>query len=221
MLAFEWLSVIFVRVVGFTTEGARFVFGNLAVGPVRKVVWESFSPSRSCHRSSSSPLCVLDVLPRNHAAHRPSDGMGHGTGDGTSGAESLSNTASIFVGQTEAPLIIKPFLKTLTRSELLTIMIGGMCTIAGGVMACIRFNCSAIAIPGTRTAARGGAGEIRRTTSWGEYHGGAAGLAISKILYPETGTPVTKGSVRITIERPASNAIEAAAAAPPTASSSP
>jgi CNT family concentrative nucleoside transporter len=54
---------------------------------------------------------------------------------GTSGAESLSCSANIFVGQTEAPLIIKPFLKGMTRSELLTIMVGGMATIAGGVMA--------------------------------------------------------------------------------------
>ena len=54
---------------------------------------------------------------------------------GTSGAESLSCTANIFVGQTEAPLMIKPFLKGMTQSEILTIMTGGMATIAGGVMA--------------------------------------------------------------------------------------
>ncbi len=53
---------------------------------------------------------------------------------GTSGAESLSNTANIFIGQTEAPLIIRPYTSTMTNSELLTIMIGGMATIAGGVM---------------------------------------------------------------------------------------
>jgi concentrative nucleoside transporter, CNT family len=54
---------------------------------------------------------------------------------GTSGAESLSCTANIFVGQTEAPLMIKPFIKGMTNSEILTIMVGGMATIAGGVMA--------------------------------------------------------------------------------------
>ncbi len=54
---------------------------------------------------------------------------------GTSGAESLSVTANIFVGQTEAPLMIKPYIKGMTQSEILTVMIGGMATIAGGVMA--------------------------------------------------------------------------------------
>ena len=54
---------------------------------------------------------------------------------GTSGAETLSCTANIFVGQTEAPLLIRPFLNDMTRSELLTIMVGGFATIAGGVLA--------------------------------------------------------------------------------------
>ncbi len=54
---------------------------------------------------------------------------------GTSGAESLSNTANIFVGQTEAPLLVRPYIAKMTQSELLTIMIGGMATISGGVMA--------------------------------------------------------------------------------------
>src|SRR5262249_57615178 len=54
---------------------------------------------------------------------------------GTSGAESLSVTANIFMGQTEAPLIIKPFVPRMTQSELLTMMVGGMAHISGGVMA--------------------------------------------------------------------------------------
>ena len=54
---------------------------------------------------------------------------------GTSGAESLSVVANIFVGQTESPLVIKPYIEKMTKSELLTIMTGGMATIAGGVMA--------------------------------------------------------------------------------------
>src|SRR5690625_1736260 len=54
---------------------------------------------------------------------------------GTSGAESLSVVANIFVGQTESPLVVKPYIEKMTRSELLTLMSGGMATIAGGVMA--------------------------------------------------------------------------------------
>ena len=51
-----------------------------------------------------------------------------------SGAESLSASGNIFLGQTEAPLLIRPYLNTMTRSELLAVMVGGMSTIAGGVM---------------------------------------------------------------------------------------
>jgi CNT family concentrative nucleoside transporter len=54
---------------------------------------------------------------------------------GTSGAETLSASGNIFLGQTEAPLLIKPFVKTMTRSELVTVMVGGFATVAGGVLA--------------------------------------------------------------------------------------
>ena len=54
---------------------------------------------------------------------------------GTSGGESLSMAANVFVGQTEAPLIIRPYIKDMTRSELMTVMTGGMATVAGGVLA--------------------------------------------------------------------------------------
>jgi CNT family concentrative nucleoside transporter len=213
MLAFEWLSVIFVRVVGFTTEGARFVFGNLAVGPGAQGslgVFFAFQvlPSIIFFAALMSLMYYLGIMQRivQAMAWVMARVMG------TSGAESLSNTASIFVGQTEAPLIIKPFLKTLTRSELLTIMIGGMCTIAGGVMAAY------VQLLGySYSQAHGLPLEVGQAKFAAQLLGASimaapAGLAISKILYPETGTPVTKGSVRITIERPASNAIEAAAA---------
>jgi CNT family concentrative nucleoside transporter len=130
---------------------------------------------------------------------------------GTSGAESLSNTANIFVGQTEAPLMIRPFLAGMTQSELLTIMVGGMCTIAGGVLAAYvqmlgysygAAHGLAIAEAQARFAAQLLAASIMAAP---------AGLAISKILYPETGEPLTKGTVRIKIEKNASNVIEAAA----------
>ena len=54
---------------------------------------------------------------------------------GTSGAESLSAAANIFAGQTEAPLVVKPYLPKMTRSELMALMTGGMATVAGGVLA--------------------------------------------------------------------------------------
>jgi CNT family concentrative nucleoside transporter len=131
---------------------------------------------------------------------------------GTSGAESLSNTANIFVGQTEAPLIIRPFIKGMTRSEMLTIMVGGMCTIAGGVMAAY------VQMLGHSYAEFHGLTLEEGQAKFAAHLLGAsvmaapAGLAISKVLLPETTEPQTKGTVKIKIEKQASSLIEAAAA---------
>lgn len=113
---------------------------------------------------------------------------------GVSGAEALAATANVFMGQTEAPLIIKPYVATMTRSELLALMIGGMATIAGGVMAAyIGMGADAVAILATSVMAA------------------PAGLYLSKLLLPETGEPVTRGTVRMADERPHANVIDAAA----------
>lgn len=112
---------------------------------------------------------------------------------GVSGAESLSAAANVFMGQTEAPLIVKPYLGKMTRSELLAIMIGGMATIAGGVMAIyIGFGADAKAILATSVMAA------------------PCGLYIAKILVPETEVPVTRGQVKLDEERPHANLIDAA-----------
>ena len=131
---------------------------------------------------------------------------------GTSGAESLSNTANIFVGQSEAPLMIKPFLKGLTKSEMLTIMTGGMATIAGGVMAAY------IQMLGQSFADSMNMELQQAQLLFATHLLGAsvmaapASLLISKIIYPETEVPETKGKVKIKVEKNASNVIEAAAA---------
>ena len=112
----------------------------------------------------------------------------------TSGSESLSAAANIFVGQTEAPLLIKPYVETMTRSELHAIMTGGFATIAGGVMAAyISFGVSAEHLIAASVMSA------------------PAALAISKILYPETENSLTQGEVKIKVETPYSNAIDAAA----------
>jgi CNT family concentrative nucleoside transporter len=113
---------------------------------------------------------------------------------GVSGAESLSAAANVFMGQTEAPLIVKPYVRTMTRSELLAIMIGGMATVAGGVMAIyIEMGADARAILATSVMAA------------------PCGLYVAKILMPETGDPVTRGQVKIADERPHVNVVDAAA----------
>jgi CNT family concentrative nucleoside transporter len=112
----------------------------------------------------------------------------------TSGAESLSCAANVFMGQTEAPLVIAPYVETMTYSELATLMVGGMATIAGGVMAAY--------------IAMGVEAEYLLAAS---VMNAPAALLISKMLIPETGTPMTKGEVKLKVERTEVNVIDAAA----------
>ncbi len=113
---------------------------------------------------------------------------------GTSGAETLSCTANIFVGQTEAPLLIKPFLNEMTKSELLTIMVGGFATIAGGVLAAY----IAMGIP---------AGHLIAAS----VMSAPAALLIGNIIYPELEHSVTAGDVDMPEIDSGDNVIEAAA----------
>lgn len=112
---------------------------------------------------------------------------------GTSGAETLSCSANIFVGQTEAPLLIKPFLDTMTRSELTTIMVGGFATIAGGVLA----GYIAMGVPAGHLVAA-------------SVMSAPAALVIGKIIYPELEQSRTAGDVTLPDIDSGGNAIEAA-----------
>lgn len=117
---------------------------------------------------------------------------------GTSGAESLSTAGNIFVGQTEAPLLVKPFVDKMTRSELMAVMTGGFATVAGGVMgAYVQFLQGVPNIAGHLVMA--------------SVMSAPAALACAKLIVPETEEPVTKGELRIELEQSASNFIEAAA----------
>jgi CNT family concentrative nucleoside transporter len=118
---------------------------------------------------------------------------------GTSGAETLSASGNIFLGQTEAPLLIKPFVRNMTPSELLTVMVGGFATVAGGVMA---------AYVGML---RGSFPDIAGHLLAASVMNAPAGLVLAKIIMPETGVPVTRGSLRMELEKSDSNVIEAAA----------
>lgn len=116
----------------------------------------------------------------------------------TSGAETLSCTANVFVGQTEAPLLVKPFVKDMTRSELMAVMTGGFATVAGGVLAV--YVSMLRDIPGI-------AGHLVTAS----VMGAPGALAVAKIMVPETETPATAGSVDVKVERPDANSIEATA----------
>jgi concentrative nucleoside transporter, CNT family len=114
---------------------------------------------------------------------------------GVSGAESLNVAASIFMGQTEAPLTIKPFLAGLTESELFTIMTSGMAHVSGSVMAAYVLV-AGVSITHLLTA-------VIMTAP--------ATIMLAKIFVPETGKPATAGKVEIKVEKTAVNVIDAAA----------
>ena len=209
--AISWLGGAVVRVLGFTMEGAAFVFGRLAQnsGPESLGIFFAFQvlPTIIFVSCLTSILYYLGILQRvvQAMAWVMSKLMG------TSGAESLSTTANIFVGQTEAPLIIRPYISTMTNSELLTIMVGGMATIAGGVMAAyIQMLGDSFAkiqnIPLYEAQVKFAVQLLAASTM-----AAPASLAISKILFPETGEPETKGTVKLKVEKNASNLVEAAA----------
>jgi len=112
----------------------------------------------------------------------------------TSGAESLSAAANIFVGQTEAPLVIRPYVQQMTQSELMAVMVGGFATIAGGVFAIyMKFGIDA--------------GHLLTAS----VISAPAALLIAKVMVPETEEPKTLGKVNLVIQRETANVIEAAA----------
>lgn len=127
----EAIGTFFVQLLGFTNEGTRFLFGSLVDKSKHGLVFGlSVLPSVIFFSAFTSALYYLGVLQKIVYAFAwvMSKTMK------LSGAESLSASANIFLGQTEAPLLIKPYLATMTRSEMLCVMIGGMATIAGAVM---------------------------------------------------------------------------------------
>lgn len=115
---------------------------------------------------------------------------------GTSGSETMSVTGNIFVGQTEAPLLVKPFVKGMTKSELMTIMVGGFATVAGGVMAMyVQMLGDIPRIAGHLMAA--------------SVMSAPAAIVVAKIMYPETEESETANSQAIYVEKTADNALEA------------
>ncbi|MGR3811753.1 NupC/NupG family nucleoside CNT transporter [Jiulongibacter sp. NS-SX5] len=115
---------------------------------------------------------------------------------GTSGSETLSVAGSIFVGQTEAPLLVKPYVKGMTKSELMTIMVAGFATIAGGVMAL--YVKMLEDIPGI-------AGHLMAAS----IMNAPAALIVAKIMFPETEESETKGTLEVNVEKTAGNVVEA------------
>jgi len=197
---FEVLSRIFVRIISFALDGAAFIFGPLA-DPSNLGFIFAFQvlPTIIFFAALMAVLYHLGVMQKivQAMAWVMLKVMR------ISGAESLSVAANVFVGQTEAPLVVRPYISRMTESELLTMMIGGMATIAGGVLAAY-------------ITMLGGADEAVRIfyakhLLSASIMAAPATIVIAKILKPEMEESMTRGEVKLNVEKTATNVIEAAA----------
>jgi CNT family concentrative nucleoside transporter len=179
--------------LAYTEEGSKFVFGPLGTGkgPFGVVFAFQVLPIVIFIASFFSILYYLGVM--QWVVRGMAIGMQKVMG--VSGAESLNVAASIFMGQTEAPLTIRPFLDGLTESELFTIMTSGMAHVSGSVMAAY-VKIAGVSITHLLTA-------VIMTAP--------ATIMLAKIFVPETEKPVTAGKVELKIEKSAVNVIDAAA----------
>lgn len=217
---FDAANRVFQLLLGFTHEGASFLFGNLVeqnvpVGkPLPGAPVEMAAIQAGTTVANTGAFFAFSVLPTiiffsTLMAIAYHIGIMQRVVGGiawimrrtmkTSGAETLSVAGNIFVGHTESPLLIRPFLGTLTMSELNTVMIGGFATVAGGVMA------------GFVGMLSGYFPDIAGHLLTASVMNAPAALVISKILLPESGDPVTRGSAPIRVDRTAVNLIDAAA----------
>jgi CNT family concentrative nucleoside transporter len=214
---FAWINGIIVALLGFTEQGARFLFGNLVgsnvpvgTGPVGSGPFQaipgtvantgaffafSVLPTIIFFSSLMTMLYyfgVMQVVVKGFAWIMVRTMR-------TSGAETLSAAGNIFLGQTEAPLLIKPYVAKMTMSELMAVMTGGFATVAGGVMAAY-VALLILYFPDI-------AGHLMAAS----VMSAPAALVFAKIIWPETGEPATRGSLHIAVEKVDANVIDAAA----------
>lgn len=189
---FEKLGAFITGVLNYSSVGAQFVFGQLAIpsSNTGMIFAAAILPAIIFVSALFAILYYLGVMQKVVRAFATVMTRLMGA----SGAESLDVAASIFMGQTEAPLSIRPFLAKMTRSELMTVMTAGMAHISGSLMlAYIAFGVEArhllaaviMTAPGT--------------------------IMIAKLMEPETGTPETAGNTKLDMPQTDSNILEAAA----------
>ena len=132
--AFDWLAKAFTKVIDFSHEGAIFLFGSMGEMPpmlANFAFW--ILPTVVFVSALSSLMYYFGVL--QFVVKKMAWVMNRILG--ISGSESVAAAANVFVGQTEAPLLVKPYLDRMTKSEMLCLMVGGMATIAGGVLGAV------------------------------------------------------------------------------------
>src|ERR1700728_3308071 len=188
---FETLSDRANAIIAYSQAGSKFVFGDQLGGGLPTVFAFQVLPIIIFISSLFAILYylgVMQVLVRSMAVVMQRV-------MGASGAESTNVAASIFMGQTEAPLTIRPFLEGLTESELFTIMVSGMAHVSGATMAAYVLM--------AHVEARHLLTAVIMTAP--------ATIMLAKILVPEIGKPATAGSVKVVVEKPGVNIIDAAA----------
>ncbi len=217
---FSTMNTAVVTFLGFTEEGARFIFGNLVknnvpvgtplgdpfAGPILPAAQTGWANTGAYFAFNvlptiiffSSFMCILYHLGIMQFFVKLMATIMQKTMK-TSGAESLSAAANIFVGQTEAPLVIRPYVPTMTKSELMAVMTGGFATVAGGVMAAY-VGMLAGSFP-----------DIAGHLIAASVMSAPAALVMAKVMIPERERSQTTGTVSLTIEKTDVNVIDAAA----------
>ena len=197
---FEWVGSLFIAVLDFTLEGTKFLFASFSTGEIEAPLVTfaiSILPTVIFFSALTSVLFYLGIIQRvvKGLAWLLSKLLQ------VSGAESLSVAGNIFLGQTESPLMIKAYLEKMNRSEILLVMIGGMATVAGGVLAAyIGFL--------------GGDDEVLRLfyakhLLTASVMAAPGAIVISKMLYPQTET--IDNEISISQEKIGSNILESIA----------
>ena len=212
-MVFDAIGSVFVQIINFTNEGSAFIFGVLAdqtafdnIVPTEqqgqgKGFFFAFQvlPTLIFFASLMSVLYHLEIMQK--LVGLMAKGMVKLLK--VSGSESISVAANVFIGQTEAPLVVRPYVSGMTKSELLTMMVGGMATIAGGVLAAY-----VGLLGGTDPELQVYYAKHLLSAS---IMAAPATIVIAKILMPETQESQTMGEVKVNIEITSSNVIDAAA----------
>jgi CNT family concentrative nucleoside transporter len=218
---FAIVNDAFIELLNYTVAGARFIFGNLvdnnipvgmpvgepvALAPIEAADPPSYAAAGSYFAFTVLPTIIFFSSLMTLLYHlKIMQGVVKGMAwvmqrtMKTSGAETLSTTGNIFLGQTEAPLMVKPFVQNMTMSELHCIMVGGFATVAGGVMAAY-VGMLVSYFPDI-------AGHLMAAS----VMAAPATILISKVMYPEDGEPETMGTLKVDVPSPDVNAIDAAA----------
>ncbi len=205
-VAFQTMSQAFVRVLDFSIDGAYFLFGDLAKN----------SDSESGLKHNLGFLFAFQVLPTIIFFSTLSAGLYYlgvlqkvvygiawvmAKTMKLSGAESLSAAGNIFLGQTEAPLLVRPFIPNMTRSEIMCLMTGGMATIAGGVLAAyVTFLGGTDPVAKTRFASFLLSASIMNAP---------AGIVLAKILVPESNPDGVNSNLEVNKEKLGTNLLDA------------